>query len=331
MADTAIEWADAVWNPLAGCNEVSPGCLHCYAAVMAHRLAAMGQEKYQGTTKKLPNGKVVWTGKLNLDPGALAQPLSWKKPRRVFVNSMSDLFHEDAPDEFIDQVFAVMALCPRHTFQVLTKRPERMLAYFSAKTACRWIPGDEVTAEPRERVIELRINGLLSKAPDAYKISSEVGSARRWPLPNVWLGVSVEDQQRADERIPLLLQTPAAVRFLSCEPLLGPVDLRPKAPDAYAILGKFYGTGTFDPSGMSPAADRVLNCFPKIDWVIAGSESGHNARPCELSWVRSLRDQCVAAGVPFFWKQHVENGRKISLPELDGKRWAEFPEVQKTS
>ena len=247
--NSAIEWTEASWNPLAGCKEISPGCANCYAAVMAHRLAAMGQAKYQGTTRKLPNGKVVWTGKINTDEEALTIPLGWKKPRRVFVNSMSDLLHEDVPDSFIDSVFRVMINCPQHTFQILTKRAERMATY----TSNRWGTFDGKT----------------------YSL-----------MAHIWLGVSVEDQQRADERIPLLLQTPAVVRFLSCEPLLGPVELRFALSDskARAVMGSDYA----------------------ITWVIVGGE-GHGARPCNLAWIRSIVQQCKAAGVPCFVKQLGSN------------------------
>lgn len=239
MAESKIEWTDATWNPVAGCTWASPGCDVCYAATMTRRLEAMGKADYTGlTTKKHFNGVVRTL------PHKLDAPLRWKKPRMVFVNSMSDLFHKDVPTEFIWQVFCAMQQAPRHTFQILTKRPERMAG---------------VVAE-------------------MYAASCSD------PLPNVWLGTSVENQAMADERIPHLLDCPAAVRFLSCEPLLGPVELT-----------------RYDVDG------RYMPRLPvKLDWVIVGGESGHGARPMHPDWARSLHDQCQAAGVPFFFKQWGE-------------------------
>jgi len=258
--NTGIEWTEATWNPLTGCKEISPGCTNCYAAVMARRLAAMGQRKYAGTTKQLPNGKTVWTGKINLDPASLQIPLQRKKPTMYFVNSMSDLFHDDVPDEFIWQVFRTMRLASQHTFQVLTKRAERMQSML------------------RERTNEHAIRTL-----------EEPGFNIHWPLPNVWLGVSVEDQARADARIPLLLQTPAAVRFLSLEPLLGPVQLwRHREPCCEC--------------GYEAKFCKLCG----LDWVIVGGESGAGARPCEVGWIRSVVAQCRAA-VPVFVKQLGSN------------------------
>jgi protein gp37 len=208
MGDNSnIEWTDATWNPVRGCALVSAGCTNCYAMRVAHRFSGDSQP-YAGLTKLTSHGP-VWTGDVTLWPDVLDVPLRWRRPRRIFVNSMSDLFHEDVPEEFIDKVFAVMALSPQHTFQILTKRPVRMRDYLLTvqnddKDFNRWSnAGVEITDSP------------CAVIDDAD-----------WPLPNVWLGVSVEDQATADERIPLLLQTPAAVRFLSCEPLLGPVDLK---------------------------------------------------------------------------------------------------------
>ena len=258
MADTSIEWADKSWNPVTGCS----------TDVRCH-------------------------------DDRLKQPISWKKPKRkpgdtrpdsllIFVNSMSDLFHEDVPFEFIDDVFAVMAKCPQHTHLTLTKRPGRMLEYFNTSGAL-W-----------GRVID------------------------PWPLPNVWLGVSVEDQKTADERIPLLLQMPAAVRWVSYEPALGPVQL-----------------------DLAPARFNERS----IDWLVCGGESGHGARPMQLSWARSARDQCVSAGIPFFFKQWgewlpagrdadtwdglpipasyepVRVGKKAAGRLLDMREWNKFPKT----
>lgn len=228
------------------------------------------------------------TGDVLCVPEKLEEPLRWRKPRRVFVNSMSDLFHEDLPDEFIAAVFGVMAACPQHTFQVLTKRPGWAVEWF------RWIGG----LADRERPIAgapSRVRACLSAAFDTLGGERSIALAHRsqldnswrqedereaWPLPNVWIGVSVEDQQRAEERIPLLLQIPAVVRFLSCEPLLGPIDF-----------------------GRCKAWDVFDSFLTGIGWVIVGGESGTGARPCHLAWVRSIVDQCRAAGVPCFVKQ----------------------------
>ena len=272
MSKTSIEWvksedgsAGDTWNPLAGCKEVSPGCTNCYAAVMAHRLAAMGQRKYAGTTKKLPNGKVVWTNKINLHRPSLRIPLERKKPTMYFVNSMADLFHEDVPEEFIDEVFCVMGIAHWHTFQVLTKRADRLADYMSKR---------------------LKIEDWYDHW---YSFSGESMAFQDFPLPSVWLGVSVEDQQCADERIPHLLRTPAAVRFLSCEPLLGPIEFSDvtKRSDAVGQLGKKAMSG--------------------IDWCIVGGESGHGARPFIMDWGMSIIRQCKAAGIPAFMKQVGSN------------------------
>lgn len=275
MADrTGIEWTDATWNPLRGCSRVSEGCRHCYAETVAARFSGPGLP-YEGLIHPKTRG---WNGKIKLVPEALDQPLRWKRPRRIFVNSMSDLFHEAVPDDFIDSVFAVMALTPQHTFQVLTKRPERMLAYLS----------DEWRSALVEGAAQALYAARTGEDPSMWL-------AVHLPLPNVWLGVSVEDQATADERIPLLLQCPAAVRWISAEPLLGHVD-----------LGRFLWSITPDPRGFVPGAVHQANDRGLLHWVVAGGESGHGARPMHPDWARSLRDQCAAAGVPFLFKQWGE-------------------------
>ena len=268
-----IEWTEATWNPVVGCSVVSPGCTNCYAMRMARRLDRPGSH-YEGTTRVV-NGKPVWTGAVKQAPEhTLTAPLRWRKPRRIFVNSMSDLFHEDAPDEWIDRIFAVMALSPQHTFQVLTKRPERMRAYIADANISTSAPlGKAITRLSRTLPLDARFFA--------------------WPLPNVWLGTSVEDQKRADERIPHLLATPAAVRFLSVEPLLGPVE----------IYGPHANWAT-NPANTDEEATVV-------DWVIVGGESGPGARPMDPDWARSIRDQCQAAGVHFFMKQMA---KKAPIP-----------------
>ncbi|MFI2284521.1 DUF5131 family protein [Nocardia beijingensis] len=243
MADkSSIEWTEATWNPVTGCDRVAAGCDNCYAMALAKRLKAMGAAKYQNDGNPITSGPGFG---VTIHPQALGQPRRWRSPRVVFVNSMSDLFHAQVPLEFIRDVFEVMAETPRHTYQVLTKRSLRLLRV-----------ADKLT----------------------------------WP-ENVWIGVSVEDSTVLN-RIDHLRQVPAAVRFLSCEPLLGPLD-------------------GIDLQG--------------IDWVIAGGESGPNRRPMELSWARGIRDACSAAGVPFFFKQWGGRTPKALGRELDGQLWNEMP------
>lgn len=295
MADkTGIEWTDATWNPVRGCSRVSAGCQNCYAETVAGRFSGAGMA-YEGLIAK--GGQ--WNGQIKLVPDALGQPLSWKKPRKIFVNSMSDLFHENVPTDFIDQVFAIMACAKQHTFQILTKRPERMRYY--AKRVAESQPHDEV-------------NMAVFDAANCLD-----GSFATWPLPNVWLGVSVEDQETADERIPLLLQTPAAVRWISAEPLLEAVDLKRfiASPRHYMTRCEHCSWhGSSELCGTNFDGDDIIcpECCqsicgddaPGLDWVVVGGESGKNARPMHPDWARSLRDQCKAAGVPFLFKQWGE-------------------------
>ena len=216
-ATSSIEWTDKTWNPVRGCSVVSPGCVNCYAMKQAHRFSGKGKA-YEGLTKQTTSGP-QWTGKVMLAEAQLLEPLTWRQPQRVFVNSMSDLFHESMEDEWIDRVFAVMALCPQHTFQILTKRADRMRDYMVVLDRDMRIP---TTTFARWRS---EAEGILQDRGDTRTIVTNA-----WPLSNVWLGVSVESQKYADERIPLLLQTPAAARFISAEPLLGPVNLRDLQP-----------------------------------------------------------------------------------------------------
>lgn len=241
MGKTTIEWTDQTWNPVTGCDKISPGCDNCYAEGIAHRFAG---------TAQFPNGFGV-----TLRPERLGDPLKWRKPQRVFVNSMSDLFHAGIPDEFIAKVFGVMAHAEQHTFQVLTKRPGRMRSLLRS-----------------DAFRELVFKSVDVELPDV------MGDG--WPIPNVWLGVSAENQKWADVRIPVLLDTPAAVRFVSAEPLLGPIDMQVWLED--------------DPEKYD---------VPALDWLIVGGESGPGARPMHPDWVRTLRDQCVEADVAFLFKQ----------------------------
>jgi len=265
---TGIEWTDATWNPIAGCSVVSPGCKNCYAMKMAGRLAHMSQahearwggdpgplEHYRDTTEETRNGS-VWTGLIRLAPDHLVdKPLAWTRPRRIFVNSMSDLFHPGVEKAWQDRIFDIMESTPRHTYQILTKRPELMQPYL----AKRW--------------------------------------AEKIPPLHIWLGTSVEDQARLDDRVPWLLHTPAAIRFVSAEPLLGPLDFKPRQKSDICL---HCGEGPEAPHDDHPYRTRGL------DWIIVGGESGPGARPMHPDWVRTIRDQCKHAGVAFFFKQWGE-------------------------
>ena len=269
---SSIEWTDATWNVVVGCSKVSAGCDHCYAIRTATRMTAHPNPKvsspYEGTVDA---GE--WTGRVNMVHDRLTLPMRWTKPRRIFVNAQSDLFHKGVSDDFIARVLAVMALTPHHTYQVLTKRPGRMRALLSSP-------------DFREAVIDHVC---------WYDNPAEVPRVP-WPLPNVHIGVSVEDQKAADLRIPLLLDTPAAVRWLSCEPLLGPVNVP---------VCRCLGVGSIAHGRHWPdtVCDECDGSGSQIDWVVAGGESGPDARPMHPDWARSLRDQCETAGVPFLFKQ----------------------------
>lgn len=277
---TAIEWTDATWNPIRGCSRVSEGCRHCYAETVANRFKGKGQP-YEGLIAK--GGQ--WNGKIAYIDDLIDQPLRWRRARRIFVNSMSDLFHENVPVQIIDRVFAVMAIAERHTFQVLTKRPERMREYLSQ--------------DRREEWAFWAVTLWGAKDPDALHDAIMDGDK---VLPNVWLGVSVEDQKAADERIPHLLATPAAVRWISAEPLLGPVDV--EYPESLFPNGPQRCCSGHECSCMGQPVDPPL--IYGINWVVVGGESGPHARPMHPEWARGLRDQCAARGVPFLFKQWGE-------------------------
>lgn len=278
MSDhSKIEWTDATWNPIVGCSIVSPGCTNCYAMRLAGT-RLRDHSSRQGLTTDTKAGP-VWNGEVRFNEEWLTQPLKWKRPRMIFVCAHGDLFYEAVPDEWIDRVFAVMALAPQHTFQVLTKRAERMKAYFETSTANQSRQADIVACA-------FELNDALGESGGEQSFSDKECLVTL-PLPNAWLGISAEDQARADERIPLLLDTPAAVRFVSLEPLLGPIDLR-----------------AISTAGIGAAAgNKLSDC---LHWVILGGESGPGARPMHPQWARSIRDQCAAAGVPFFFKQWGE-------------------------
>ena len=257
---TAISWTNETWNPVVGCEHVSAGCDNCYAKA----LHDMRHRAFNAGKKVLPQYGVPFET-VQLKPERLKHPVSWQKPRRVFVNSVSDLFHKDVPEAFLDQCFAVMAFCGRHTFQILTKRPARMRKYIDG-LADRGGSGRgfrRLVNAGAELGLGLEFQGI---------------PLIQWPIPNVWLGTSVEHQAAADKRIPDLLATDAAVRFLSCEPLLGPVDLMPL---------------------------QIQHYLPnrRIDWVIVGGESGSKRREMDLAWLAEIVGHCKASGVAVFVKQ----------------------------
>jgi protein gp37 len=333
MADkTKIEWTDATWNPITGCSVVSPGCTNCYAMRLAGTRLAH-HESRAGLTRDTKAGP-VWTGEVRFNEQWIDQPLRWKKPRMIFVCAHGDLFAENVPDAWIDRVFAVMALAPQHTFQVLTKRSARMREYLADidlpnRIVCAVEQIDFVSLQDEKR---FTLQGF-----DADR--GVEGVPALWPLPNVWLGVSVEDQKRADERIPNLLATPAAIRWISAEPLLGAVNLEPWLdPDAFCQTcddGGGYanrcarGDIPLDEqcpwrravqivTEQEPLEDGVPSAVTckvmKLDWVVVGGESGPGARPMHPDWARSLRDQCAAAGVAFHFKQW---GNWLPVPDRD--------------
>lgn len=336
MNTTAIEWAEQTWNPVTGCSPISEGCEHCYAERISKRLRGRS-----GYSEDEPF-------KVTLHPNRLEQPLKLRKPSRISVCPMGDLFHEDVPDTFIDRVFATMALAAHQTFLILTKRPERMLKWFNrfaeseesvlgdshigawlnsvsgnlmadtgtlpgGKENWQWVPPEYDYHEPW-RVANPGYYDWVGKG--------SMDAVIPWPLPNVWLGVTAENQARADERIPILLQTPAAVRFASIEPMLGPVELEANlgeshwwcpACEAEADPIQVTYNERHDLCG-SPAEERG-----GIDWVIVGGETGPGARPMHPDWVRRLRDQCQDAGVPFFFKGWGE-----WAPEIEGNTFDEI-------
>ena len=310
MATTEISWTQRTWNPIAGCRRVSPGCGGgvkgpdgeaggCYAETMAGRIVRMGgyewsalkgawmvdpkkkqtqasrasADRYKDLVRINKDGQARWTGVFAFDAEKLSEPLRRKAPSMYFVNSMSDLFGEGLTNEQIAAVFGVMAACPQHTFQILTKRAARMAEWF------KWI-----AALPE---------------PEKLALARDTGAfARPWPLPGVWLGVSCERQEESDERIPLLLQCPAAVRWVSAEPLLGPVDFRMVGSNGQRAYDALTGHHRHDDG--TPIGDGA---GPRLDWIVWGGESGHDARPCEVEWIRYGMRKCRDTGVPAFVKQ----------------------------
>lgn len=320
MADkTHIEWTDATWNPITGCSVVSPGCTNCYAM----KLAGTRLQHHPSRAGLTVNSKAgpVWNGKVRLNREWLTQPLEWKKPRMVFACAHGDLFHEDVPDDWILDVFTVMAIAQQHTFQVLTKRTDRM-----------------------RELLSRREDDLLEEIySNWYTFSGGAREVWSWPLPNVWLGVSVEDQKRADERIPDLLATPAAIRWISAEPLLGSLDLRSNNGGTQWIGGQRGCDGKHQHNGhtgevihgvLHRSDPRIQHhhhdehCEPGLDWVVVGGESGKGARPMHPDWARSLRDQCEVAGVPFFFKQWG-NWHQVYDRDVEDPDWRRCGTIQR--
>ncbi len=302
---TKIQWTDASYNPIVGCRRTSPGCEKCYAErLSATRLSQ--NPKYKGLAVMKPTGP-SWTGKTRFIPETLAQPVKWKRPRKIFVCDMADLFYEEVSNEHIAAVFGVMAAAPRHTFQILTKRAKRMREWF------QWIrklsdEGPWTDCHMHALNEEAKFNGDLSGP--IHRLS-EGAPGRPWPLPNVWLGVSAENQETADARIPELLATPAAIHYVSYEPALGPVNF-----DEYLTRSQ---------SHLSDV----------LSWVICGGESGPGARPFDINWARTVIDECDNAGAAAFVKQlganpyestNTNDDRSLQLEDRKGGNMDEWPE-----
>jgi protein gp37 len=327
---TKIEWCNETWGPLTGCSKISPGCQNCYAERMAKRLAG----RY-GYSKDDPFGVTFHHDKLS-------QPLKWKKPRRIFVCSMGDLFHEDVPFDFIAAIFGVMAFCQCHTFIVLTKRPDRMARFFKDfhygdyQRNYNWWKNEAASL----------LNRHSPKTVFGIRLRPE---PKELPLPNVWLGVTAENQEQADKRIPVLLQIPAAVHFVSIEPMLSEIDI------SRWTINHGYSNSELKEMQLSGAIPfgGYVHGGTDLDWVILGGETGPGARPMHPDWARSIRDQCHSAGTPFFFKQWGEFipenqmyetwgpakpwykwldgsrsykvGKKSAGHMLDGRAWRQYP------
>lgn len=297
---TKILWCDDTWNPVTGCSKVSTGCKNCYAERLSLQKGWSEKEWHPANAEE----------NVTLHPDRLDQPLRWRKPKKIFLCSMGDLFHELVPDDFIDRVFAVMALSRRHTFQVLTKRPARMADYLLSR---RWAPDARGP---------YYIGGPLADAIEELSVSRGIPRPLLSPSPldNVWLGTSVENQAAAEARLFDLLRCPAAVLFASLEPLVAPVDLTAVRAPAGRLLDALAGS-LLDPP---PPPTAVKPSLGRLDWVIVGGESGPDHRPMPHAWARTIRDQCVTAGVPFFFKQSAAHKHNTGTL-LDGEDWKQFP------
>ncbi len=339
---TSIEWTDATWNPLRGCSDVSPGCTNCYAKGVAARFSGPGLA-YEGLGRWSAKRMPLWTGEIRLIREQLDLPLRWKRPRNVFVNSMSDLFHEKASFHDIAAIFGIMAAAPQHRFQVLTKRPQRMLDFFHWVSTIDTYGGAQSDHAEIMQLTAMDHGGLL-KALGLTRVGREYRSAKKridgmleptpWPLPNVFLGVSVENQEVAGERIPLVLQAPVAPsagRFLACEPLLERVDIGtwlhlPPCPQHPGERAAGWG---HMPCDCRPHIEKhaAAGTMGKIDWVIVGGESGPRSRPFDVDWARDLVADCKAAGVPVFVKQLGANsfGHVPAITHKKGADMSEWP------
>ncbi|MDM8011751.1 MAG: phage Gp37/Gp68 family protein [Parasphingorhabdus sp.] len=301
---TKIEWTDETWNPITGCTVKSAGCRDCYAMTLAGT-RLKNHPSRAGLTRQNAAGKHIWTGEVRFNEAWLDQPLKWKKPRMIFVCAHGDLFHESVPDEWIDRVFAVMSLCQQHVFQVLTKRADRMREYVLSRVAMQGNIGGCAVALALQLGKQVS-GGVTTTYPAKSDMVRDLVIERvRNILPNVWLGTSVEDQEAADERITDLLETPAAVRWLSCEPLLGSIDF----------------DDIWWQRAVRDAIAGVVDYDSAIDWVVLGGESGNTARPMHPDWARQIRDQCEAADVPFFFKQWGEyaphpSGEEVTIRQF---------------
>lgn len=323
MQKTKIQWADYSWNPAVGCSKVSAGCANCYAETMVHRFPWMtGIEMrntdnwIQGAAGGAPGSTrgfysepdideigIGWDGRAHFKPKRLEEPFHLRsgkdRPHRIFVCSMSDLFHESLTNEEIAAVFGVMAATPQHQYVVLTKRLRRAVEWFT------WISCESKKADLMTDTLVQKCTFQYTKKLPLHRIKGTLLSYY-WPLNNVIICASVENQNAADERIPILLQIPARWRGVSIEPMLEHINL--------GLLGTI-------PKSIEPRYKLVCE---RLNWVICGCESGPGSRECKEDWVRSLKDQCVEAGVPFFLKQLIRNGIRISNPELDGRVWNDF-------
>lgn len=295
---TRIEWTDMTWNPVRGCSEVSTGCKNCYAKAWAGRFSGPGKP-WEGFAELTNNGPPRWTGRVELVPKMFDFPMN-KKPSKIFVNSMSDLFHENLSDTEIASVFGVMLLAQQHVYQVLTKRPERARVWYE-----RVLKGFEYKRSPSGRLaVATCINAL--KLHGQQRLLEEQLVDAAWPMPHLWFGVSMENQEAFDKRWQHLAAVPARVKIISAEPLLGPIDFTDGPAEEESMMGDW-------------------NCLQFVDQVIVGCESGRGPRPMEEDWVRGIRDQAIQAGCCFFYKQRLAWGKKEPTPTLDGVRWTQSP------
>jgi protein gp37 len=313
-SETSIEWTNATWNPVRGCRRVSPGCENCYAEVIAGRFSGPGMH-HEGLATYSKEHGARWTGDVRVIKEKFDQPLNWKKGRMIFTNSTSDLFYKEFSDETIAAVFGIMATAKHHTFQVLTKRADRLPEWFA------WVERYAKANNTTPMQVCLHYAQRASEHP-ALRRMDDIGMWT-WPRPNIWLGVSVENQRYADERVPRLIATPAAVRFVSYEPALGPVDLTDiTLPDELAEGARLRTARCNALTEMDD--DHFYNRHPKLDWVIVGGESGRKARSFHAAWARTVVSHCKSYGVPVFVKQMGRNVRDRNDNGFQGGMGDEF-------